>query len=140
MMPFPGVPVSSEVRPPGMNVMTMAPQITRRMPLRMIFLVGPWVCKNRIISYHSRVERRIFNYKLAEVASSDGIFLKRGTAFPRQGGVWSQEALPTPQRKRFQTPLLKRINISVIHSRDTFRERSSTGYHEWIITSMKRYR
>src|SRR5437016_10930329 len=35
--------------PPGIRVMTMAPQKTSRMLLSTTFLTGPGVCKNRII-------------------------------------------------------------------------------------------
>jgi hypothetical protein len=41
----------------------MAPQNTRRIPLRTIFLKGPGVCKNRIILSHSGVQQRIDDYK-----------------------------------------------------------------------------
>src|SRR5579863_2948771 len=63
-----GVPVPRklELPKPGTSVITMNTQIIVSRPPRRTFLIGPGVCRNRIISSLQGYQRRIQNYKLMD--------------------------------------------------------------------------
>src|SRR5690348_14799560 len=73
--PAEGDPTPRSVpRPPGIRVITMAPQKTRRIPLSTIFLIGPGVCKKRIIFLSLQklgAETKIINYRAVRRTSCD---------------------------------------------------------------------
>src|SRR5579885_2419958 len=131
--PWAGWPSRSEPRPPGIRVITMPPQMISSSVLSTIFLVGPGVCRKRIM-FELSLQRSQWGVKLdyklgawPDLAAPVGCPL-RGSAWLGRFLVlrWTVEILVLKRINKTCYPFLRPVSLALgrssFHVPGTFRE------------------